>query len=244
MPFPDNKFGIRFDDENFYNGHKDNKILIDGNDLIVNGERYKGTHGLWRLLTNTNRKKMDHETYKTWWTNKENFSEKDLALYKEILIETHAIYQNNNSSTRKPKPSSGKKWNDLVSKIWKEIRTPKVEAGITKTYQEGPVEYKYTDNLNMLLQRLYFIYAEEKAGNNNFRNEKMGINFFTEQLENIVDNPKGTEYIIRFVNCLPKGLFKTGSGVLNTLLNKLGNVMPEMHLPGYNYCGPFTKLND
>lgn len=70
------------------------------------------------------------------------------------------------------------------------------------------------------------------------------INFFTEQLENIVDTPKGTEYIIRFVNCLPKGLFKTGSGVLNTLLNKLGNVMPEMHLPGYNYCGPFTKLDE
>ena len=43
----------------------------------------------------------------------------------------------------------------------------------------------------MLLQRLYFIYAEEKASNNNFHNEKMGvINFLTEQLENIVDTPK------------------------------------------------------
>ena len=38
------------------------------------------------------------------------------------------------------------------------------------------------------------------------------------------------------------GLSKTGSGILNTLLNKLGSVLPEMHLPGYNYCGPFTKL--
>jgi len=44
----------------------------------------------------------------SWWTKKENFSEKDLILYKEILNETHAIYQNNNSSTRKPKSSSGK----------------------------------------------------------------------------------------------------------------------------------------
>jgi len=91
----------------------------------------------------------------------------------------------------------------------------------------------------------YVIYAEEKAGNNNFHNEKMGtVNFFTKQLENIIDTPKSTEYIIRFVSCLPKGLLKTGSGVLNTLLNKLGNVMPEMHLPGYNYCGPFTKLEE
>ena len=46
LPFPDNKFGIWFDDENFYIGNKDNKILIDGNDLIVNNERYRGTHGL------------------------------------------------------------------------------------------------------------------------------------------------------------------------------------------------------
>ena len=243
MPFPDNKFGIWFDDANFYIGHKANKILIDGKDLIVNGEKYKGTHGLWRLFTNPNRKKIDQETYKTWWTNKENFLEKDLNSYKEILNETHAIYQNNNSSTRKPKSRSGKKWNDLVSKIWKEIKTPKLGASIIKEYKEGPVEYKYINSLNMLLQRLNFFNAEQKAGKNNFHNEKITvINFFTEQSEN-VDSPKGTEYIIRFVNCLPKGLFKKGSGLLNTMLNNLGDVMPEMHLPGYNYCGPFTKLN-
>ena len=40
------------------------------------------------------------------------------------------------------------------------------------------------------------------------------------------------------------GLFKKGSGILNTKLNKLGDVMPETHLPGYNYCGSFTKLNE
>ena len=69
------------------------------------------------------------------------------------------------------------------------------------------------------------------------------INFFTEQLEQNVDTPKGTEYVIRFVSCLPKGVFKTRSGVFITLLNKLSNVMPELYLPGYNYCGPFTKLD-
>jgi hypothetical protein len=37
---------------------------------------------------------------------------------------------------------------------------------------------------------------------------------------------------------------KTGSGILNMLLNKLGNVVPEMHLPGYKYCGPFTELEE
>ena len=60
-----------------------------------------------------------------------------------------------------------------------------------------PEMHIYIDNLNMLLRRLCFIYAENKAGNNNFHNKKIVvINVFTEQLENIVDNPKSTEYII------------------------------------------------
>ena len=42
---------------------------------------------------------------------------------------------------------------------------------------------------------------------------------------------------------MPKGIIKIGSGVFNTLLNKLGSIMPELHLPGYNYCGRFTKLD-
>ena len=39
------------------------KVLINGNDLIINYERYKGTHGIWRLLTNPNKKKMIIDKY-------------------------------------------------------------------------------------------------------------------------------------------------------------------------------------
>jgi hypothetical protein len=41
---------------------------------------------------------------------------------------------------------------------------------------------------------------------------------------------------------LPKDILKTGSGIFNTLLNKLSNLMPELHLKDYKFCGPFTKL--
>ena len=94
------------------------------------------------------------------------------------------------------------------------------------------------------MQHLHFIFEEQKAGNNSFHNDKKDINFFTEQLGKKVDTPKGMEYIITSFNSLPKGVFKTGSGVLNTLLNNLNNVAPEMHLPGYKFCGPFTKLKE
>ena len=43
---------------------------------------------------------------------------------------------------------------------------------------------------------------------------------------------------------MPNGVIENGSGILNTLFNKLGNIMPELHLPGYNYCGRFTKLDE
>ena len=99
--FSDDKFGIWYDEIGFHIG--DNNVVIDNNDLIINDEKYKGTHGLWRLLTKPNRKKMDQETYNTRWTKKVNFTEKDLSLYKEILKKTHSIYQNNNPSKKKAK---------------------------------------------------------------------------------------------------------------------------------------------
>jgi hypothetical protein len=177
-------------------------------------------------------------------------------LYKDILMKTHSIYHNSDPSTKTPKSSKGKKWKELLSQIWKEIKPAKSGSGIWNLgtsvrlgrglikYSNDPIEYKYIDNLNQLQQRLYYIYAQEKAGNNNFHNEKMGIKkVINDQLDKNIDNPKGTEYLKRVINNLPKGIITAGSGAFNTLLNKLSNVMPELHIPGYNFCGPFTKLD-
>jgi hypothetical protein len=105
---------------------------------------------------------LDKDTCDTWWTNKDNFSEKDLSLYKEILMKTDSNYQNNDQSKNTPKSSAGKKWKDLVSKTRKEIKQqPKSGSGLMK-YHENPIEYKYIDNLNQLHERLYYLYAQEK----------------------------------------------------------------------------------
>jgi hypothetical protein len=106
---------------------------------------------------------------------------------------------------------------------------------------------KDLSNINIFIILISYsnLYAQGKAGNNNFHNKKRGvINFINNVLEKNVDTQvKGLEYLIRVVNSLPKGTLKSGSGVFNTLLNKLNNVIPELHIPGYNYCGPFTKLD-
>ena len=143
-------------------------------------------------------------------------------------MKTHSIYQNNNPLKNKPKSSSGKKWNELVSHIWKETKTTsKTGSGLTKEYHENPIEYKYVNSFNQLMQRLFFLHAEENAGNNNFHNENIGlINFFRDLWKNILDKSKDIEYIINFVKRSPQRLIKTGPG---NYIDNLNKFMQHLH---------------
>ena len=139
--------------------------------------------------------------------------------------------------------------NSIIRQFEKHADSPNGTKYILKLINclsKGVLKTDCITNLYQLQQRLYYIFTQEMGGNNNFYSEKRDIiNFIRKQLERIADTQvKGLEYIIRVFNCLQKGIVKTGSDVFNTLLNKLSNVMPEMHLPGYNFCGPFTKLDE
>jgi hypothetical protein len=41
--FQDKIFGIWYISDRFYIGNESNKVTIDGNDLVINNEKYKGT---------------------------------------------------------------------------------------------------------------------------------------------------------------------------------------------------------
>lgn len=57
--------------------------------------------------------------------------------------------------------------------------------------------------------RLQLMSAEERAGNNNFHNEKLGIlRLCKKSLEKIIDTPKGIEYLLLYVTNLPKYVVK------------------------------------
>jgi len=222
----DTTFGIWFDNNSI--AHiGDKKIIIDGNDIIIENKKFNGTEGLWVLLS----KGVQDELY----------TDDDLEKYKEIVLYTNCMYQNNDPNTNKPKSSSGKKWKEIISPIW--FDHLKKGSGLLK-YSENPIEYKYinpNNNLKELKDRIDYLYAQEKAGNNNFHNEKLAIlHFISDQVEKNIDNPKGIENLRILLNDLIVSQ-KKGSGVFNSLLNS--KFMPEMHLPGYNYCGPFTKLD-
>lgn len=231
----DSKFGIWYDRQNKVYSIGRKSIQFDYDNIIIDNQPYVGTRGLWRLLTYTN--SPDIDLYTT----------DDLNTYKNILFLTDSIYQNNDKKTNKPKSSSGQKYTSLIKNFWNMLKRGDENIiehagdGILK-YDENKIEYKYIHNLNELLQRLHYIYAQEQAGNNNFHNEKLGvIQFIKSSLENVIDSPKGLEYLIRIVCSLPKGSIKEGSGLFNNLLNSLPF---ELHAPGFNYLGPGTKLEE
>ncbi len=215
-------------------------VKFKDDNLIVNGKSYEGTIGLFRLLCYSE------------YASPDNYTQKDFDNYKDILLQTDSLYQNNNKGSGYVKSSRGDKYRKMIANIWhslpdkdkkkltKEDEESKKEGGGLGKYSEDQIEYKYIHNLRELLNRLYFIASEEKAGNNNFDNEKLGVvHFFSKELEKLAVTPQGIDYFISYVTSLPEKVVE-GSGLMNNLLNS--KFMPEIHWPGYNYLGPFTDL--
>ena len=101
----------------------------------------------------------------------------------------------------------------------------------------------WVNDVSKLIDRLLVIAGEENAGNNNFHNEKIGIvNMISDKLANfIVNDSIGIGYLIKIINTLPPKFWNIseGRGLVNDIINKLPF---ELHVPGYQYCGPGTKL--
>ena len=233
----DKTFGIYYDESKASYMIGAMTVKFDNNDLVLGNDKYSGSPGLWTLLTN---EKVPNEEF---------YTSKDLENYEKILIDTDSMFQGNNYSSKKPKSSKGDKWTYLVKNIWKKYYVEnktgeQVGSGLLE-YNNNDVEYKYVDNLNELVSRIHYIYSQEQAGNNNFHNEKIGIlHIFCDRLEEIIDSPRGTEYLIRFISNMPskllKGDEKIGSGLFNSILKKIPF---EMHAGGYNFLGPGTNLD-
>ena len=177
-------------------------ITFENDDIFLNGKKYEGTIGLWRLLTHSDA------------TRPECYTDDDFKIYKQMLIETDSIYQNNDKSTGRAKSSSGAKYTTMISEIWKEISEKKrpitkpIGDGLVK-YTDDHIEYHYINNMKQLTDRLQLMSAEERAGNNNFHNEKLGIlRLCKTSLEKIIDTPKGIEYLLLYVTNLPKEVVK------------------------------------
>ena len=76
----DSTFGIKIIDNKVMFG--DSEIVLNEDDIILNGKRYIGTDGLWELMTRQ-------------LPNENKITDDDLAAYKELNLSTNNLYSGN-----------------------------------------------------------------------------------------------------------------------------------------------------
>ncbi|XP_065664663.1 uncharacterized protein LOC136086298 [Hydra vulgaris] len=153
-------FGIHSNGDELYIGKK--PITINNDDITVDGKKYDGTPGLWELVTK-------------FKPNKEVYSNEGLRNYREILINTDAL----TTDKGKVRSSRSEKYNELISPIWKDIRTPilskrKLEygTGVKRTRIQTVI---LPSDPNALVEMLELRIAAWEAGNSSSRNEAVAI---------------------------------------------------------------------
>ena len=134
-------------------------VIVKDNDIIIEktGERFKGTPGLWILITSKNPK---------------NFTDEDYAAYKYLLLKSNAIHLDNDPNNRRAKGNyRGDKWENILSPIWEKIKKIREE----KEEYEGEGVVVIPSDPNALLERFDLLLASQEAGHTGVRNELVSI---------------------------------------------------------------------
>ena len=157
----DTTFGIYKKNGDHYIGNT--HVIIKDDDIIIKetGERFTGTHGLWKLITSKN-PSLD----KIEW---DKLDEED---YVRLLEKTYVLHRGNNPNNPHAKSSGGRKWSNILTFIWHTNRFPK--KGEFEEY-EGKGVVVIPSDPNALLERLDLLLASQKAGHTGVRNELVSI---------------------------------------------------------------------
>ena len=168
----DTTFGISSKENKFYLG--DNAIKITGNDINVLkedeetiDETYKGTGGLWELITLNE-------------PNKKNYTQDDKNNYTKLLFKTKAIYRDNNPESKHVAGNEkGKKYEEIIKPIWKNRKQ------YEKEYLGSGVIVISSDP-NALIKKLDLLLASKNAGHTNVENELVSI-YDELKRQNVID---------------------------------------------------------
>ena len=151
----DKTFGIYLGKDGHYHkgkrANKENKkvLTIAYNNIIVDGEKFRGTPGLWELI-------MEERP--------RNFTKGDLDEYKDLLKKTNALHHDFNPKNPNLRSSKSGKWNVILAPIWHEM------GGY-----EGKGIVIMSSDPNALLERLDLLLASQKAGHTGVGNELVSI---------------------------------------------------------------------
>ena len=159
----DRTYGIYVKDKTFYMGNK--QIIIKDNDITVDNFEYKGTPGLWELITSK---------------NPNNYTNEDKEKYWQLILQTNTIYRNNNLKSNYPKSSKSPKWYNIIKPVWEEIKKQReaeaeVDTEETEEETEGEGLTILPSDPNALIKRFDLLLASQNAGHTGVRNELVSI---------------------------------------------------------------------
>ena len=156
-PNRDKTFGIVKIGDHHYIGDK--HVIIKDNDILVHGEKFKGTPSLWELITSK---------------SPQNYNEEDRMNYTDLMIMTDALHRNNDPSNPYPKASGSDKWTYILSEIWFK-KKPRITFPKEKEGYEGKGVVVIPSDPNALLERLDLLLASQEAGHTGVGNELVSI---------------------------------------------------------------------
>ena len=158
----DNVTGLYTNEGKFFLGDKE--VNFNGDNIIIDGVEYKGTPGLWQLITS--KKPLDG-----------SYNPNDFKVYSDIMQRTNAIRSEKNPS--RPKLNTGPKWRGILKSIWNEQTGKKPRTSTPKKKGKGlatgyGVEFLPSDPMQ-LLNQLKLAFASNQAGNTGERNRIVSI---------------------------------------------------------------------
>ena len=176
--YRDITFGIRKEKGHHYIGNK--HVIVDDNDIIIakDGDRFKGTDGLWELIT---------------LREPVNFDKEDEDEYERLMVKTNALHREYDPSNPRPRGSMGKKWKNILGPIWYKKQGFSKEDAFRMTKDKNyrkrlikkmrKIKYEYEgegvvvipSDPNALIERLELLLASQEAGHTGVRNELVSI---------------------------------------------------------------------
>ena len=176
------KAGLYSEDDNLKIGYR--PVKIENDDIIIDDERFKGTVGLWELITSKD------------IPDKTEYSAEDLASYITIMHITKATYDKNNKRV-----GGNDKMNKLIKPFVKALEKDGGEGLIDKIDEHFGFEEEYEEDAlypltptkgtglskagqspkilpsdpNALIDRFDLLFSSKKAGHTGVRNEIVSI---------------------------------------------------------------------
>ena len=169
------KAGLYSEDDNLKIGYR--PVKIENDDIIIDDERFKGTVGLWELITSKDIPDISE------------YSAEDLAGYITIMHITKATYDKNNKRV-----GGNDKMNKLIKPFVKALEKDGGEGLIDKIEKhfgfeeeyEVPASIPFTptkgtglkilpSDPNALIDRFDLLFSSQKAGHTGVRNEIVSI---------------------------------------------------------------------